>query len=134
MRTLKKITAVLVTLSTIAICSARAPAAEVVRGRIKCIEPDRFEFVVVDEGGNQWRFQLAENAVLRTGDRALVEEFLTAEGKLNCAALFETLLGGRRLLQPLPLYFSELRVPDEVAVTYYPLDILPVALEVCVKR
>ena len=134
MRPLRRIAVVIVTLGTIAIWSAQAPAAEIVRGRIKSVEPDRFEFVMVDEGGNSRRFQLAENAILRTGDKATLEVLLTPNGSINFAALLEMILGGKTRFQPLALYFSDLRELDEVVVTYYQLDILPVALEVCVKR
>lgn len=118
----------------LAFWTAKARAADVVRGHVESIATEESEFVMVDPTGKEWRFRLGDDAVIRKCDRATVEEVLTTDNKINWGALLEMLLGGKRFANRAEMQLGDLRMGDVVAVTYGELSKQLIALEVCVKR
>jgi hypothetical protein len=133
-RTSRSIVVVVVVLSLLFCWTARARAADVVRGHIESIATEESEFMMTDLTGKQWRFKLADNAVIRQGDRATVEELMTPDGKLKLGTLVQMMLGAKQFTRRPVMELASLRQGDAVAVTYSAPDRQLVALEVCVSR
>jgi hypothetical protein len=134
MARLRKVFVFAVVVSLLAFWTAQARAADVIRGHIATVSTEEFEFTMTDVTGKEWRFQLGDGAVIRTCDRATVEELLAPDGNIRWTAVLQMFLGMKPVAPRPQLQLGELRKSDVVAVTYMELGKQLIALEVCVKR